>query len=288
MGFNDELKGLVDEVAIRVDRWTAHAAWTFEPGSAALAEAATTEARPDGALWGDRPIRTAYAYAQMSTKLAAEFSRCAALLIGAARPAPGIETETRSALEAGSVAWWLLEPGLTARQRVCRLQLLRRNSARELARSIAEVGEDPAVAGNETVAAIEAECHALGMASFTQGGDKLEGQERLKYTKRVQSLTDELGNPGAYSIYSATAHAELAGIWRLFTQAGATLPDRQPLYSPAPNLHATYAAADSSLKAMMGPIERIAWLFGWTVPGRGDEISATIDYINSEMKRLRP
>jgi hypothetical protein len=28
------------------------------------------------------------------------------------------------------VAWWLLEPGLTARQRVCRMQLLRRNSAR--------------------------------------------------------------------------------------------------------------------------------------------------------------
>jgi len=39
---------------------------------------------------------------------------------------------------------------------------------------------------------------------------------------------------------------------------------------------------------MMGPIERIALLFGWTVPGRGDEISATIDHINSEMKRLHP
>jgi len=60
MGFSDELKALVDEVA----------------------------------------------------KLAAEFSRCAALLIGASRPAPGIETETRSALEAGSVAWWMLDPGL--------------------------------------------------------------------------------------------------------------------------------------------------------------------------------
>jgi hypothetical protein len=38
----------------------------------------------------------------------------------------------------------------------------------------------------------------------------------------------------------------------------------------------------------MGPVERIALLFSWTVPGRGDEISTTIDYINSEMKRLRP
>lgn len=109
----------------------------------------------------------------MATKLAAEFSRCAALVIGADRPAPGIETEVRSALESGSVAWWLLEPGLTARQRVCRMQLLRRNSAREYARSIDEVGEDPAVAGNETVAGVEAECLAVGLGSFTAGGDSL-------------------------------------------------------------------------------------------------------------------
>jgi hypothetical protein len=107
MGFNDELKALVDGVADRVDKWSGQAAWTFEPGSPAAAEVANTEARQDGTVWGDRPVRTAYAYAQMSTKLAAEFSRCAALLIGAGRPAPGIETETRSALEAGSVAWWL-------------------------------------------------------------------------------------------------------------------------------------------------------------------------------------
>jgi hypothetical protein len=56
----------------------------------------------------------------METKLAVEMSRRAALLIGARRPAPGIEAVTRAALEAGSVAWWLLEETLPARQRVCR------------------------------------------------------------------------------------------------------------------------------------------------------------------------
>jgi hypothetical protein len=39
---------------------------------------------------------------------------------------------------------------------------------------------------------------------------------------------------------------------------------------------------------MMGPMERIALLFGWAVPGRGKEIGATIDHMNSAMKRLRP
>ena len=230
IGFNGELKVLVDEVANRVDRWTMQAAWTFEPGSLASTEVVNTETRLDGTPWGDRPVRTVYAFAQMATKLAAEFSRCAALLIGADRRAPGIETETRSSLEAGSVAWWLLEPGLTARQRVCRMQLLRRNSARELARSIDEVGEDPAAAGKETVAGIEAECRDLGLALFARGGDKLEGEVRLKYTKRVKALTDELGNAGAYSIYSGPAHAELAGI------LAAVRPDRRYAAGPPADL----------------------------------------------------
>jgi hypothetical protein len=147
MEFNDELKALVNEVASRVDRWTAQPAWVWEPGSPASAEIANAEVRQDGTRWGDRPVRTAYAHAQMATKLAVEMSRCAALLIGADRPAPGIEAETRAALEAGSVAWWLLEEKLSARKRVCRMQLLRRNSAREHAKSIKEVGEDPSAGG---------------------------------------------------------------------------------------------------------------------------------------------
>lgn len=288
MTFYEELQALVGEVAARVDRWTGQAAWVFEPGSPAEAEVANTEVRLDGSPWGERPVRTAYACAQMETKLTVEMARCAALLIGAARPAPGIEALTRASPEAGSVAWWLLEEGLTARQRVCRMQLLRRNSTRELARSIQEVGEDPAVAGTETVAGIEAGCRDLGLAAFTQKGDELEGQTRPGYTARVKKLTDELGYQGAYSIYSGVAHAELAGVWRLFGETGATLPGREVLYGPIANPQAAFAAADGVLKSIMGPVERIALLFGWPAPGLGEEAGATIDHINSELKRLRP
>ena len=223
----------------------------------------------------------------METKLTAEMARCAALLIGAGRPAPGIEAVTRAGLEAGSVAWWLLEEKLSARQRVCRMQLLRRNSAREHAKSIKEVGEDLTVAGKETVAGIEAECRDLGLAVFTQKGDELEGQTRPGYTTRAKALTGQLGYRGGYSIYSSVAHGELAGVWRLFEETGATLPGREPLYGPVANPEASFAAADGVMKAMMGPVERIALLFGWTVPGRGEEISATIDYMNAELKQLR-
>jgi hypothetical protein len=284
----DGLAALVDEIANRVDRWTEHASWVESSGSQAAAEFANGEMRQDGSPWGDRPIRTVYAYSQMEIKLTVELSRCAALLIGASRPAPGIETVARAALEAGSVAWWLLEDGLTARERVCRMQLLRRNSARELARSIEEVGEDPLAVGSETVADIDADCQALGLAAFTRNGSELEGQTRLGYTARVRALTDELGYQGAYSLYSGVAHAELAGVWRLFTQTGATWPGREPLHAPAPSPQASFAAASGVLKSMMGPVERIALLFGWKAPGLAEEVGQTIDYINSELKRLEP
>jgi hypothetical protein len=52
------------------------------------------------------------------------------------------------------------------------------------------------VAGKETVAGIEAECRALGLAAFTQQGNELEGQTRHGCTARVKYMTDELGYQG--------------------------------------------------------------------------------------------
>ena len=162
MGFYDELQTLLDLVAGRVDQWIAADAWTFEPGSPAAVEVANRETRADGSPWGDRPVRSVYQLAQMSTKYTIEMARCIAMLVGVVRPAPATEVLTRSSLEAASIVWWLLEEGLTARQRVCRMQLLRRNSAVEYSRSIAEVGEDPAIGGAESVAAVEAYGQGVG------------------------------------------------------------------------------------------------------------------------------
>ena len=48
------------------------------------------------------------------------------------------------------------------------------------------------------------------------------------------------------------------------------------------------AACLPTLKAIMGPVERTALLFGWNRTVRADEISDAIDHINSELKRLHP
>jgi hypothetical protein len=288
MGFDNELADLLEETANRVDVWTGHDLWTFEPGSPASVEVANTETRQDGTPWGDRPVRTAYQLAQMATKYTVEMSRCIVPLVRAARPAPGIEALTRTSLEGASVVWWLLEEGLTARRRVCRVQLLRRNSAKELEKSITAVGANPSVAGQETVAAIEAECLQLGLAAFGQGGDELEGDIRLRYTKRVEKFTDDVGYQGAYNIYSGVAHAELAGLWRLFQQTESVLADHSPIYGSKADPRATFSAVDGALKSMMGPMERIVLLFGWQAPGRSEDVGAMIDHVNNEMARLRP
>jgi len=119
MGIYDELLTLLDVVGGRVDKWIAADAWTFEPRSTADVEVANTETRADGSPWSDRPVRSVYQLAQMATKYTIEMARCLAMLVGVARPAPAIEVLTRSSLEAASIVWWLLEEGLTARQRVC-------------------------------------------------------------------------------------------------------------------------------------------------------------------------
>ncbi len=165
------------------------------------------------------------------------------------------------------------------------MQLLRRNSAVELAKSIAEVGAGPGLAGGETVADVETYSDRLDLAPFGSKGEELEGERRPRYTARVKAFTDDVGYQGGYSIYSGTAHAELAGLWRLFASAK---PGSTPTYDVGPDPMATYMAANGALKSMLGCMERIALLFGWTAPGRAEEVGETIDEINAELARLQP
>ena len=103
MPIYSELAALLDDVAGLVDRWTRQEAWEPEPGSPGAAELANTEVRADGSPWGERPTRTVFQLGQMQMKMVVEYARSTALLVAAERPPPGIEVETRAALEAASV-----------------------------------------------------------------------------------------------------------------------------------------------------------------------------------------
>jgi len=79
----------------------------------------------------------------------------------------------------------------------------------------------------------------------------------------------------------------LAGLWRLFMQTTVDAGG-QPRYAPGPDPRASHAAADGVLKSIVGPIERIALLFGWAARPWADDYDATINRINEELARLRP
>lgn len=282
----DEMAQLLDDVSNKVDFWTDHTQWKFEAGSPAADEVANVEVKLDGSPWGNFPVRTAYQTGQMHTMFTVEMARCIAQLLRGYRAAVGVEVLTRASLEAASAVWWLFEPDLTARQRVCRMQLLQRKSALEMERVSVAIGEDPSGEDLKAVESVENYGHTLGLDPFRSDGKELEGESLPSYSTRVKKFTEEMGFEGAYNIYSAVAHAELAGVWRLL-QKDANRPDGEVLYTAGPNPRLTFSAVQGALKAMMGPMERIVHLFGWTAPGWSEDVGQLIDYINAEMKRLR-
>lgn len=282
-----ELAGLVLEVARAVDAWTGHAQWTVEPHSPAAAELANAEVRRDDTPWGDRPIRTVFQYAQMEIKYTVEMGRCVESLVRAERPTPGIEVLTRTSLEAASITWYLMQDNITARQRVCRMQLLRRYNAWELKRSIEAVGGSVADAGKETIAGVESYGADLGLSQFGKGGKELEREKLPGYRARVDKFLDDVGYRGAYGIYSGSAHAELAGLWRLFTQTASMLGDRSPIYDARPDPRTIFAAVNGTLRSMIMPMERIAAHFGWPAE-RADALNALIDRADKTLGRLKP
>jgi len=103
----------------------------------------------------------------------------------------------------------------------------------------------------------------------------------------VKRFTDAVGYQGSYNLYSGVAHAEPAGLWRLFRQTGTLPADGAPVYDAGPDPRATFSSVDGALKAMMGCMTRIVFLFGWTAPGRSEEAAAWIDHNNDELAGSR-
>ena len=108
-----------------------------KPGSEAAAELANAETRADGSPWGEDPTRTAYAAANLM--MTGVLDNLAALhqLLDDQMPVIGPTVVARSAIEIASGAWWLMEPGIGVRGRVCRELALSLTSARR-AKQVAE------------------------------------------------------------------------------------------------------------------------------------------------------
>jgi hypothetical protein len=213
----------------------------WEPGwkSEAASELSNAETGPGGVAWGEDAVRTAYAAAAIFLFAAAD---CLDAMADAANLLTTLYVPhvlARAVLEAGSQAWWLLEPGIGARRRVIRSILVRASSARYLGKAVRKL--DPAGTAadfGEDQVTVRAYAASLGLTYVCNDSRvECEGERLPSYTARADDFERAVFITGAYSIYSGAAHAEMYSIVQGWRPSAATAqrwerrPERVPVWA---------------------------------------------------------
>jgi hypothetical protein len=229
-------------------------------------EGATTE---DGGQLTEDSIRTAYSVVQMGIHVCVQHVRAASEILNLQISPLSVEVLARAAVEMAATSWWIAEQGIGARRRVCRLQLLRINSAMELKRLTDEIGDantDRRFGENEEdVIAYSA---SLGLEPFTNGSRRRFARCELDllptYTARAKSLLTFYGASHAYMMFSGSAHGEIWSIWRHFQDETDSPDIENPLRRLVPNRTAIRGATNILLLSLVSQIDATGRLFGWT------------------------
>ena len=257
-----EMKRYLAETSDAVHSWFPDSEWVPAWGSEASRERAAVGPGSSGA-WGDIPVRTAYAAASflLDAMLQCTTAMGSALTVTAT---PYVANcLARSALEAGSQAWWLLEPDIGARRRVARFLLIRASSARSLKETSKALGLAPRDYG-ETVEAVRDYAASLGLTLVSANGGKTWscGPDELPgYTARARAFERALRAVGSYNIYSGSAHAEWHAIisgWQL----PASPDSAESLLVKRPDRVAIWSAVFNSASASLEISRRALELLG--------------------------
>lgn len=107
--------------------------WQPAPDSEASREVTSLPTRWDGSAWDEDTARWTYAAASLLMTGVIDNLGSIRDLIGEPMPAIGPRVLTRSAMEIGATAWWLMEPGIGVRHRTCRHLVLSLVSSRRAA-----------------------------------------------------------------------------------------------------------------------------------------------------------
>jgi hypothetical protein len=179
----------------------------------------------------------------------------------------------RSAIEIASGAWWLMEPGIGTRARVCRELALSLGSARragQLAKEFRDTGFDVSEAIEEAEQQEARVLHriaALGVGTPPSGfSPKIENQQAPDATHGTAAMLKAVmlaGVPGTaiYRGYSAVTHGEIYGLMN-FMAPGVTSDGTMLLH-----WHLAPDVLDSTIQmaitAFREPWERISQVMGW-------------------------
>ena len=223
-----EMKQFLSDTCADIKRWLPEPEWCPGWQSDAAVERANDEQGPDGP-WGPDIIRSVYVAAAMFLEAVLQCMRALAVSITVDTTHYVPDCLARAAMEAGSQAFWLLEPGIGARRRVARFMLIRAVGAQRRAEEVTRTDPGQASLYGETPEqAAEVAAHyglACEYRPYRRGrggewwceDDKLPG-----YTERNRMLEDAMLTPAAYSIYSAALHADwhsIIGNWMEVTMS---------------------------------------------------------------------
>ncbi len=253
-----EMRRYLAETSDVVNQWFPAQEWVPAWCSEASRECSEHVSGPRGP-WGDVPVRTTYAAAAFLLDAVLQCLRAMSGALAVEATPYVTNCLARSALEAGSQAWWLLEPGIGAQRRVARFLLIRAGSARRLQETATTLGFVPGDYG-ETVDAVRQYGADLGLDLIPADGGKrwVCGADELPgYSARARDFERALKALGSYSIYSGAAHAEWHAVisgWQLpaSTDSAEVLlvrnPDRVAIWSAVFN--ATNASLEVSRRAL--------------------------------------
>jgi len=250
------------------------AKWEPAPGSEAAGELANAELRSQGGPWGEDPPRTAYAAANLMMTAVLDNLSSIHQVLGSQMPVIGPTVLARSAIEIASGVWWLMEPGIGARRRVCRELALSLESARRAR----QVGEEFQATGFQISQEISDALQQEGrvMQRITDLGitpPSSAGYSPAVENEKAKSATDATTDmfraalpksvPGTsvYRTYSAVMHGEIYGLMN-FMAPGVTSDGSAILH-----WHLPPEVLDSTIQlailAFRESYQRINKVMGW-------------------------
>jgi len=239
---------------------------------------ANTETGPGG-LWRQGPPMTAYAAANLMMTGVLDNLSCLHQILDETMPVIGPTVVARSAIEIASTAWWLMEPRIGVRRRVCRelvISLISARRAGQVARGMQSTGyhtSGPQV-GNAVSDALQQEARVtqritdLGIGPLTGRTYEpvIEGEQASNATAATGAMLRAVVPANAppdfvYRTYSAITHGELYGLMNFMTpgvpSSGSALLD---WYLPPDVLDSTIQVTIAAFKQTYGRIRKV---MGW-------------------------
>jgi hypothetical protein len=181
-------------------------------------------------------------------------------------PTMSTVTVARSAMEAASTAWWIMEPGIGARHRVARVTAERLRSSIEASKAITHL-TGPVNPGDYSETEVRVRDYATALGLSTAAGDpRIEGQVRPNSTDLIALLfeTDSALNRSQarliYPTYSGVAHALLYGIMQFLRPVEI---DGKVILQWQTDPQITDAVASYTLAVMIPAMDRTIVVMGW-------------------------